>query len=242
MSHVSPNEPDENTVPIVLESCVLPPAKNSSYSAWHCQLIRNDEFDKIVQIKLAGKRLLVYCPYQRYQLNYGFVLPCPADEVLSLPATANVTIMRHAVRGGNVIMGYAYGSVDETGTSKFGIPEKLELVFPPDSELIEKVNRAIKAHNHTHDEVRNLRSKMRYKFIEATRRVAGHLSTKWVIGIGVTVAGVVTLIFILCCCVRRKSVGNAIPPSAPTQQPNYDYREKQPIALEPEPYSRRQIY
>ena len=84
-----------------------------------------------VQLKNENQQLLVYCPYQYYQITGENKIACPLDKVVSLPIHTNVSIWRHPLRSPNTpIVQYTYGTLAITSDTQFDLPSDVKLIAP----------------------------------------------------------------------------------------------------------------
>jgi len=135
LKHVSPTTPRETDIPIVTDDCL--PTRDftidNAYSQWGCQdtNVVNVLDREAVQLKNENQQLLVYCPYQYYQITGENKIACPLDKVVSLPIHTNVSIWRHPLRSPNTpIVQYTYGTLAITSDTQFDLPSDVKLIAP----------------------------------------------------------------------------------------------------------------
>lgn len=156
IKQISPSNPRATDIPIISEECLSFHSMTRGaqvYSNWTCSVENDHNFDReTVQLKVEDQHLLLYCPYQYYQLGEESKIICPTDSVITLPVHSNVTIWRHPLRSPTTpIVEYTYGSMSLSGVTDFDVPADMKFVIPEADtswnkalhELKKKVNQSV---------------------------------------------------------------------------------------------------
>lgn len=228
LKQVSPPRPTPGDVPILLDGCVdnLQELKTKLYGAPKCSNMTLKAFDvESVQLKLDGEQVLLYCPLQHYQFNGEPARPCPIREVVPLPITANVTVLRHPQRAApeRQVLRYVYNSIIHASNTTLRLPEKIKIIYPNLTQnqttdiasLREALDKAL-AENHNH-------KRRAYNVVQLMKRKG----TKWwgsLIKYGGVIAIGIIILFAIGLILRDKAKQGQ-PPVYPANAP----REETPL-------------
>lgn len=204
--HLMPNEPKLNDIPIITGDCIKSAETQNLYSPWECyNNITLSTFDsESVQVKLGEDKLIVYCPYQQYQIDDGVLTDCP-DNTFDLPLKSKLTIKRHHSRlDPDSIVDYNYSIAEHNHNIRFHMPDSLRLAEPERNlSLFQEVNEMQNQLLNEFSMSRQQRQQLKYTFTDLVRHNVEHGALYYIV---VTIALVIPLILtimITVYCTRR---------------------------------------